>query len=202
MWDSLLCFHSMDLFWYLCFSVQNDVFLLTSNAMSYNSEDTVYYRQVYILLWCNAYAARIKMIQSILAHVLLYYLDGYLVALCLGICRMCLVSPSIFLVTPKNLEGCQILARQWHFGHILCIFAPIGTKTFAKSFPPIFFFPIGTYHNFCTIGAILWELLCKCVTWPSAVSFYTNRTSIYYFPQHISSKRTCWYRKYCAFANT
>jgi hypothetical protein len=30
--------------------VQNDVFLLTSNAMSYNSDDTVYYRQVSILL--------------------------------------------------------------------------------------------------------------------------------------------------------
>ena len=108
--------------------MQNDVFLLTSNAMSYNSEDTVYYRQVYIFYYDVVHMLLVlKMFQSILAHVLLYYLDGYLVVLFLGICRMCLVGPSIFLATPKNLVDGQV----WHTNGPLTIFAPTGTKTFA-----------------------------------------------------------------------
>jgi hypothetical protein len=53
--------------------VQNDVFLLTSNAMSYNSDDTVYHRQVFFYY-----------------DVLLYYLvlRCYFVALSLCLVRL------------------------------------------------------------------------------------------------------------------
>lgn len=52
--------------------VQDDVFLLTSNAMSYNSADTIYFRQVvfvvHVVYYCIVYV-------TTLSHALLYFLD-------------------------------------------------------------------------------------------------------------------------------
>lgn len=48
--NEVLCFITADLLLisYVSLLLQDDVFLLTSNAMSYNSADTIYFRQVFL----------------------------------------------------------------------------------------------------------------------------------------------------------
>jgi len=52
--SGVLCFSTADLLLisYVSLLLQDDVFLLTSNAMCYNSADTIYFRQVFfVLIW-------------------------------------------------------------------------------------------------------------------------------------------------------